>query len=57
MGKLFVALLATVLTMGALLVAFPGLHTVAFNVGQYGVKWAILMGGLVTYTYYKIVTA
>ena len=57
MGKLIVALLATILTMGALLITFPGLHTVAFTVGQHGIKWAVLMGGLITYTYYKIVTA
>lgn len=53
MGRWIVVILASVLTMGILLAFFPTLHNVAFHVGQYGIKWAILVGLGVTYTYHR----
>jgi hypothetical protein len=55
LGKLFVVLLATILTMGILFATFPTLQSkVAFDVGEHPIKLALLLSVAIGYIYYKL---
>lgn len=54
MGRLFVILLATVFTIGLVVVEIPGTAKTAFMVSGNGVPWYFLIGGVVFYGYHRL---
>ena len=53
MGRFLVITLATLFTLGVLSLLFPAIYATAFNVGQFGIRWGMLIGLGVAYTYHK----